>query len=216
MPIASDVMNEAAALLNDPNRTLFTYTLQLPFLRSAWNELQLKLQENGIPTAKEISLTLEIAPGTSSITLPSDFIRPIKLEERANDSSDDFVEVREVLDIPQVSIGEIRYWNWREESIYINPPTTAREVRLIYWKSLNPLNDQNSNLNVTNSQEFLAFRTAALCARFIGENPTRADVLDSMATYHRDILINLEVRKMQSLPQRPKGYTYRRKLWQLQ
>lgn len=213
MPLASTVMAEVAALMNDTGQRLYTNSVILPYLKSAWNGLQLELMSNGIPVSKEISLVTQVLANSDSITPPSDFLQPIRLEERPSGSSDVFVEVEEKQEIPQVSSERILYWNWREEVVYINPPSTNREIRLTYWKSLNPLNDQNSNLNVANSLEYLAYRTAALCARYVGENPSRAQALDAEAFRSLQLLINLEVRKLQSFPVRPRGYG--RKRWQL-
>lgn len=212
MPLASSIMDSAAALLNDASRTIFSYSIQLPFLNLAWNELQMKLDENGIPTSKEISTVITVAAGSNTFSLPSDFISPINLEERRAGSTDLFVPVTRVDDIPEMDPAQtILYWNWREEVIYVNPPTENREVRLTYRKSLNPLNDQNSNLNVTGSLPYLAYKTAALCARFIGENPERANYLESIANYHLQILLNLGIRDLQSTPKRPRPYNYLRR-----
>lgn len=212
MPLASAIMDASAALLNDASRTIFSYSVQLPFLGLAWNELQSKLTENGIPTTKEISLVSTISAGSNTFTLPSDFLSPISLEERRAGSLDLFTTVTRVDNIPEMDpTAEILYWNWREEAIYVNPPTENREVRLTYRKSLNPLNDQNSNLNVTGSLQYLAYKTAALCARFIGENPERADYLESLAAYHLQLLLNLGIRDLQSTPKRPRAYDYLRR-----
>lgn len=208
MPLASVIMDEAAGLLNDASKTVFTYDVQLPFLKSAWNKLQMKLQENGIPVMKEVSAVTDVAANATVITLPSDFLQPISIEERADGSTDSFEPTIEVDAIPQLDTQaeEILYWTWREETLEINSPSTAREVKLTYWKSLNPCTSSSSNLNVINSTEYLANKTAALVARFSGENPTRADALDIEAAVFLSSLVNIEVKKLQSVAVRPRSY----------
>lgn len=207
MPLASTIHDEAASLLNDTSKQLYTNAVQLPYLKSAWNKLQLKLQENGIPVMREESAVIDVAATSTTISLPSDFLQPIKVEERPDGSSDLYEDVSEVDDIPEMDpVDEVRYWTWREETMQINPPSTAREVKLTYWKSLNPVTGDSSNLNVLNSTEYLANKTAALCARFIGENPVRADALEIEAAIALNALVNIEVKKLQSIAVRPKSY----------
>lgn len=209
MPLASEVMDLAAALLNDAAKTKFTYAVMLPYTQSAWNKFQMHLQENGIPVMREISAVIDVAINATTINLPSGLIQPISLGERKDGTTDLFYPVDEK-DIPEMDpIAEIRFWEWREENININPPTSAREVKLRYWKSLNPCSSQSSNLNALNSTEYLANKTASLTARYVGEDSVRADYLDAEAERYKDIALNLEVRAKQSQPVRPKGYSLR-------
>lgn len=212
MPTAGAVMDQAAALLNDPSKVDYTYTVQLPYLKSAYNKLQLRLHSLGLPVIEEISSTIDVAINATTVTYPADLVQPIKLEERLDGTSDLFVKVEKIDDIPEMDpVSNIMYWNWREEVIYINPPTTAREVLLKYFKSLTAIADQSTNIPVINSLEYLANKTAALCARFIGENPTRADSLDILAAEALDLLLGNEIKNKQNQPKRPKGYGYRRR-----
>lgn len=210
MPLASAIMDEAASLLNDTAKEKYSYIVQLPYLKSAWNKLQLRLQEAGIDVAKETSAVIDVAltiANTGTITLPNDFLQPIDVSERQDGSSALFQEVKEIDTIPEMDqLDNIIYWTWREETLEINAPKTNREVKLHYWKSLNPATSSSSNLNVINSLEYLANKTASLCAFFVGENPSRGVALNNEATEAIDILINLEVKRKQSLPVRPSGY----------
>lgn len=209
MPLASVVFLEAASLLNDASKTIYTDDVMLPFLKSAWNQLQLKLQENNVPVMKEFTAVIDVAATSTTVSLPSDFVQPVFLEERVDGSTDlsDFEEVTEVEDIPDFDpVENIIYWSWREETVYINPPSTAREVRLKYWKSLTAITGGSTSLAVLNSTEFLSYKTAALCARYIGENSERANMLDTEAMVHLNTMLNLEVKRQQQSPVRPKSY----------
>jgi hypothetical protein len=207
MPLASDIMDQAAAQLNDASKTIYSYAVQLPFLKSAWNKLQLELIANGIDVTREVSAVIDVAANSTYVTTPSDMIQPIIVRERADGTSDLFVEVEEVDDIPEIDqVDEIIYWSWREEVLYINSPATAREVKVTYKKSLNPATGSSSTLNVLNSTEYLACMTASLCARYIGENPTRAAELYAEAELAKDLLLRSEVNTRQSGPVRPRSY----------
>ena len=207
MPLASAVMDESAALLNDASKTLYTYAVQLPFCASAWNKLQLELYVYGLIVIQEISAVIEVAADATLIASPSDLIQPIEVQERKDGTTDLFVDVEEVAEIPEMDqVEDIIYWTWREEVIYINSPSTAREAKVRYKKGLNACSSQSSSLNVINSLEYLANKTAALCARSIGENPTRADALEIEASQALDRLLRSEINAKQSLPVRPHGY----------
>ncbi len=207
MPLASTIMDSAASKLNDVNKTMFTYAVQLPYLKSAWNKLQLQLQRHGVTVMSEVSATIDVDANDETIDLPTDFLQPIELKERARDSSELFQPVEERSELPEMEqIDNIIFWTWREEAININPPRTNREVKLDYWKSLNPITSENSNCNVINSLEYLACKTAALCARYIGANITRADSLDNEAFEAQELLLSMEVNRKQSMPVRPRSY----------
>jgi hypothetical protein len=148
-----------------------------------------------------------VAANAIEVTLPSDTVLPIELGERANNTTDLFSGVEEVDDIPEMDQLEyIAYWTWREEHLYINSPSTAREVKLKYWKSLAAITGDSSSISVLNSTEYLANKTAALCARYIGENPTRADALDGEAERALHMMLAVEAKSKQNRPVRPRGY----------
>ena len=202
-------MDQAAALLNDVAKADYTYVAQLPYLKSAYNKLLLRLQDNGVPVVEEISTAINVAANATYVASPADLIQPIKLEERLDNTSELYRLVEKIDAIPELEqLDYIAVWNWREEVIYINPPRLAREVKLTYIKSFTALVDFNSSIPIINSQEYLANKTAALCARFVGENPTRADQLDNEAAEALSLMIGVEVKAKQSNPVRPKGYGY--------
>lgn len=207
--LASDIMTRAAAFLNDTGRQLYTNTVLLPFLQDAYDELQQRLEQNEIPIIAEDSSIINVAANATTITSPpSDLVRPISMEERADESSDDWIPVDEVewIDSNLDDATGIVQWAWREETICINPPTTAREIKLKYQKALTAITGENSAISVKNSTRFLAARTASLAATDIGENPTRAAILDVRANVAFDAMINLEVKQRQSHPVKPKPY----------
>ena len=97
---AEDALNLARALMNDTAGTVFTDTLLMPLLNSAYRGLQRELAENGVSVLieqQDIDLELDTTTGTtnteisdvSSPQLPSDCLMPHMLWERATPNTAD-------------------------------------------------------------------------------------------------------------------------------
>lgn len=97
---AEDALNLARALMNDTAGTVFTDTLLMPLLNSAYRGLQRELAENGVSVLieqQDIDLELDPTTGTtnteisdaSSPQLPSDCLMPHMLWERATPNTAD-------------------------------------------------------------------------------------------------------------------------------
>lgn len=209
--LASAIMDRSASLLNDASKTLYSYTVQLPLLQSAYDKLQLALLKNGVNVLKEISAVIDVNADAETITSPSDLVSVISVEERERDTTDLWNPVEEVDEIPDLveQSDQILYWTFQEETIKINAPDTNREVKLKYWKTPTSITSQSSSISILNSTEYLANKTAALCAKFIGENPTRASELDVEAAIALDDLLSIEAKSKQGLPVRPKPYGFK-------
>jgi hypothetical protein len=130
---AEDALNLARALMNDSAAAVFTDTLLLPFLNSAYRGLQRELAESGVSVlAEQQDLDLEPNSGTgvtnteisdvSSPQLPTDCLMPHTLWERATaNTSDVFVPMEKftsggaMLNLQPSSY--LRLWEWREDKI---------------------------------------------------------------------------------------------------
>lgn len=211
--IAGDVMARAAAFLNDVAQELYTNDVQLPYLQAANDELSDELMSAGVPVQKEVSATIQVAASAVLVNQPDDIITPIRLFERASGSSDDFIEVDQ-FDIEQPSwpsSTKIDWWVWREQLIRINPPSSNREVRLDYKRMILSISGTVSSIEVIGATNFLSYKTAELCARYIGQNPVVGDQLEVKAEKHLHKLLQNGVRKNQSLRTRRKPF--RMSLW---
>src|SRR4029077_2616491 len=105
---AGQITSLVRSLLNDSQGNLFTDTLLLPYANSAYRKTQRALGNAGgggfiqddvllivpavaqVDTSLQVSLTDATAPPNQ---LPTDLLVPLKIWERANNSSDDFVEM---------------------------------------------------------------------------------------------------------------------------
>jgi len=209
--LASEVMDEAASLMNDTGKLTWGYTQLLPYMQRAYRTLELNLFLNGVRSLKEVSLVIPVSLGAVEIILPQDFVQPISMGERAQGTSDGFVPVTESdWELDPQSNG-ICYWNWREDALKINAPKTAREVSLRYRKGLSTIVGENSNISIPMSKSYLSAKTAANASAFGAANMERAGVLNSEAADCLNMLINSEIRNQQGLKfrRRPYGYTRR-------
>lgn len=217
--LASTVMDEAAAMLNDQAKATFTYTNMLPFLSKANDELETELALNGVSVLKQVSSNATIAVGISSFPSPADLMLPEWMGERLSGSTDPFDEMTECSYLPEELAGtDLNYWAYLSLVIKVGPAngagaTTERQCKLNYTRLITALTGQSSVVEVTKSKTFLAERTAALAAQYVGENDERASKLDFAARGmdgHGGSLANivaLFVRNNQGLGTRRRGYT---------
>jgi len=192
--VASEVMDRSAGLLNDPAKTDYTYIVQLPFLNMAIDELVEGLEESNVSPTNETSAIVVVPVGSNQITpienpitphYPPDLVEIQEVSERDAGSNNMFIPLtrREFLqNYPPTS--SLLYWTWENQIIMFNPlgAVTPRDVQLKYvGQTIIPAADSTSVIGVINARSFLSYKTAALCALFIGENESRAQILETEA-----------------------------------
>jgi hypothetical protein len=194
---AGQIMDRVANLLNDPNKTDYTYNVMIPYMNMAIEELSEILEEsNASPSSQTTSNPIVIPVGMNRITSPEDLTVGVphypddlteiqEVGERASGSNDQFLQLtrKEFLSNSQPN-NSLLFWCWEDQQIKFNPSGAlgAREVQLKYVRQGIPyIVDATSIINTINVRAYLSYKTAALCALFIGENETRAGVLQSQA-----------------------------------
>lgn len=221
---ASEVMDEAAALLNDQAKANFTYVNMLPFVRKASNELTNKLARNGISVLKQESAVSTLASGVSTFPIPADMFLPLIMLETDSSGINLYSQMDERWPLPEEPAGsELNYWSYYDLQLKVGPAngvgaTTARKVKLEYTRTLTSLTASGTVVEISQAITFLAERTAALVARFVGEDPIKGDYFDRMALGPAmdgeggslGELITIYVRNNQSLGTRRRGYHRRR------
>lgn len=211
--IAKTVMDAAGALLNDPAVSTYTYTKQIPYLNLSLQSLQELFELNAVPvvdtfTSSPILITAgvdhiaynAIAPAPS---LPNDFIEPRVLWERTT-GINPFVPMTKVDYLPRwmegTEITQFQYYTWQDQEIRFFAANQNNDIKMDYVRSLfTPVVDQNSTINVVNAESYLEFKTASLCARFIGQNKTRADELEGEAISAMDRALGIGTKGRQSI-----------------
>jgi hypothetical protein len=192
--LAAEVMDRSAALMNDPSKTDYTYLVQLPYLNMAVDELVEALEEANSSPTNQTSGTIVLPVGSNKITpiehptpphYPFDLVEIQAVTERASGSDDGFVPLvrREFLqEFPATQM--LGVWTWADQIIQFNTngANNEREVKLHYVRmAISQAASELSVIGTINSRSYLSYKTAAFCAMFIGENPTRAEVLEMQA-----------------------------------
>jgi hypothetical protein len=199
------------SLLNDAAGNLFTDTVLLPYVNAAYRKAQRTLANvqsgsflsdnvllvvsavSSVDPSVQVSITDATAPPNQ---LPPDLLVPVKIWERANLSSDDFVEMVDLTDhdgLPSEPQGQaLLYWEWRADGLYFLGATQDTQIRLRYQKSYPDLVDATSPVLIRNSQEALAYAAAAMAGAARGA--PQAERWDAAAV---DALEDLLVRATQ-------------------
>ena len=215
--IAGDVMDASAALLNDASKSIFTYAAQIPHLNIAMRELQEECESNNVPMTNVTSAAIVIAVGIKTIgdvtgpALPTDFIELQSCNERLSGSAEDYIQMtrRDFLPLLDVSqqTEDLVYFAWEGQIIRFLGATTIRDVKLNYIGSIfAAVTTANDTIKLFNAQSFLSYRTASLCAQFIGENPERANDLNVFARLGLDRVLNINTKGRQSIATRRRPF----------
>lgn len=199
---AADITQQAAkAFMNDYNQETWTDSVLLPYLAHAVSELEQIYRIHEVSFQTRVSVTILVTAGDLFLAqLPVDLIEPISLRERVQASIDDWSnELTEVDDVdPNSDTSQsVNQWAWRNGKVYINPPTTAREVRLFYTGTLTAIASSGSTIDDTNSKAYLSARTAQLAFRNGANNPSKAEEIQMDVDRNEDILIGSLVKENQ-------------------
>jgi len=222
---AEDALTLARALVNDTSGAVFTDTLLMPLLNSAYRGLQRELAENGVSVLMEqqdIELDLNVSTGVtnteisdvSSPQLPTDCLMPHVLWERATSNTGDvfvpmekFTSGGSMLNLQPSSY--MRLWEWREDKINLIGATQSITVRVRYEKVLATLVLGTDPVQIRSATDALGYATAALAARSRGARALAVDLLGAAQTAIEN-LINRYIRPEQTTGRRRKPYGYRR------
>ncbi|MDE3109539.1 MAG: hypothetical protein KGL02_06320 [Acidobacteriota bacterium] len=223
---AEDSLNLARALVNDTAGAVFTDTLLMPLLNSAYRSLQRELAEAGVSVLAE-QQDLNLAPDpvtgvtpaeisdTSTPQLPTDCLVPHMLWERATaNTTDVFVPMEKftsgggMLNLQPSTY--LRLWEWREDKVNLIGATQAITVRIRYEKSLPQLTVGTDPVQIRAATDPLAFATAALAARSRGARALAQDLLGA-AQMAIENLIERYVRPEQVKGRRRMPYSYHRR-----
>jgi hypothetical protein len=180
---AEDALTLARALVNDTSGAVFTDTLLMPLLNSAYRGLHRELAENGVSVLMEqqdIELDQNVATGVtnteisdvSSPQLPTDCLMPHVLWERATANTGDvFVFMEKFTSGGMLNLQPscyLRLWEWREDKINLVGATQSITVRVRYEKVLPILTLGTDPVQIRSVTDALGYATAALAARSRG------------------------------------------------
>lgn len=209
-------MVDVRALLNDNNAQVYTNTAQLPYLNIAMRDLKTELELANVQVTNVTSAAITIPAGIDTIdktttpALPDDLVE-IQQAWESLEGQQEYIPMTRREFLPRylegVTVGYLVYWSWIGEQFKVLPASINIDVKLDYIKDLlGPITTVTQPINVINCQPVLGYRTGALCARFIGENPSRADELDTMARNALDQLLAMDAKGAQQWATRRKPF----------
>lgn len=223
---AAQITGLVRSLLNDAQGNLFTDAVLLPYSNSAYRKVQRALGNAGaggflsddvllvVPavTTPDSSLQVSISDATAPPNqLPTDLLLPLKLWERPNGSTDDFAEMVDLSrhgglpSRPQDLT--LSVWEWRADGIYFIGATQDTQIRLRYLKAYPDLTDATSPVLVRNSQEAIAYATAALAGWARGS--PLSEKWDEAAADALEDLVSAAVRREQQSSHRRRPFSSR-------
>ncbi len=225
-----NIMDTAASLMNDTAKTRFTYTVQLPYLNMALQELQEQFELNEIPVTATTTALMTVLAGIDHIgfiaqgtlILPNDLIEPQQLWERTQ-GINPYIPMTKIDVLPRYLEGtlipEFMFYTWESQEIRFFAASQNNDVKMDYTRSLfaqMTRTDGSDVINVINAQTFLEFRTAALLAQFSDENPSRAQMLNGDAINAIDRALGIGTKGRQSIMTRRKPFRagYKRRSFQ--
>jgi hypothetical protein len=123
-----------------------------------------------------------------------------QLFERADGTTQDWMEMKRCDFLPEITSTSnyLTWWTWQDQEIRFLGATSDREVKIHYTsQAIANVTASTSSIYVYNAIAPLAFKTASLCARYIGENPSRADSLQMEANTAYEYFLAILVKESQ-------------------
>ncbi len=210
--VAGTVLDAMAVLMNDPAKTKYTNTKMIPYLNIALQELREVFELNNVPVTDTFtSDAITIPAGYDHIafsngvnpSLPDDFVEPKIVWERPT-GINPFIPMTKLDALPREWEGnpqnQFIWFTWQAQEIRFLPADQDNDIKMDYIRQIfPPVTDTNSQINVINAATFLEYRGGALCAEFIGENPTRANSLNTDAVLSLDRVVGIGTKGRQSI-----------------
>lgn len=230
MATPAEIMLASAALLNDTEGNTFTPENQLPYLNMAMDELQELFELNNIPVTNKTTITLPVAANVSRIgftgtipQLPADLVEIEQLWE-SQSGQNVWIPMTKHDFLPlyledNTQINQFIFWAWTGQEIRLIAANANNDLKIQYiakiFRTPIPIEEINNPLAVININSFLQYRTAGLVARFVGENPTRADMLDGDAALALDRTLGISTKGRQAIftRRRPFRAGYKNRGW---
>lgn len=208
-----EVLELAAALLNDQARQLYTDANMLPYLKIALKDLREQYELNNIPVTNAADTTITVTAGVTRIgfdttpALPNDLIEIQALYESTL-GTNNFTPVTHKDYVFSVNpVNSFGVYAWRQNSIHLPAATADIDLRIGYIAQIfRSIVDANSELGAINAESYLHYRTAALCAFYIGENKTRSDDLNGEGQLAFDRAMGIGTKAKQDIATRRRPF----------
>jgi hypothetical protein len=220
MPVtAGQIMDAAAALVNDVNKVTYTYVKQLPYLRLAYQEIQDRMVLVASPNINTVSAPISVVAGTASIdtigaTSSRDLLlEPVTVLQRAVGANNDAWEPVERmewigdLEEPGATIGG---WSWREGLIKLIPATANREIKILYRQRLAVIANETTEVLFPAFNTFLSQKTAHYLADFVMKDKSRAATLYALSEKAFETALMTSTKALQHFAVKRRSYFFKR------
>ena len=204
MPVllASEVMDLAAAALNDVNKTVYDYDTQLPYLKLALQELQELFELNSLPVTEQNSAPITIPTGTTILRFNVN--GPLRLP-------DNLIEIQEIWARTPNSTGWFMlsrgFWTWGNNFLEFQPLYNYNEILIKYIGSLFPKYVRaDTILPVQNAVGYLSYKTAELISDMVEHNDARAQSNGGRALMSLDRIQGITIKSKQSIMARRRPF----------
>lgn len=229
MPTPSYIISQAAALMNDSVQSVYTNEACLPYLNMAMRQLQEIFQLNNVPVTDHTSAAITVPSGTSLIKfkdgppqLPSDLLTIETLWESPV-GEENWIPMSLKNFLPHylegVQINQFLVYSWVKEGIKVIPSDTDIDLKIDYVRNLFSLPVKIEQVDISLPEQlvelYLEYKTAALCANYIGENPTRAEALEMEAELAKDRALGIQNKPGQGIMTRHRPFrgSYKSRGW---
>ena len=191
---ASGVLSLVRSLLDDAavsTGDVFTDSVLIPFVNSAYHQVQFEMANSGIETfiKDNVILTVPAVTGvdpsiqvvcndtqnqmttiSSTPQIPTDLLVPVRIWERQTGSSEPFLPMHQRKDgLPSETQQErLRYWEWRTDGIIFLGATQSNDIRLRYESVLPDVAQGSDTIQLRGAQDAIAFYAAALASQSRG------------------------------------------------
>jgi hypothetical protein len=224
MSTPREIISMVSSLMNDTAQTVYTEVAVLPYLNMALNDLQETFEQHNVPTTNEVSDVITIPSGTNTVafrtypglvedpTIPSNLIEIKQVWESPTGTESwtplihkEFLPPR----LQNVETSKFLYWAWDGKEIELYPANQDIDIKIDYVKSIfEPVTEATlqTDLAVKNIKSYLGYRTASLCAMYIGENSERAAALAADAEVSLQRTLGISAKGRQSINTRRKPF----------
>lgn len=225
--VAGTIFDAVAALMNNVSKSVYSNTVQLPYLNIAVQDLQLEFEQAEVPVTDNVtSDPIDIPAGNTEVgftgvtgqVLPSDLVEPQIVWQRL-DNTPPWYPMNRVIQLDYSLEDDNATTNWLDyvwetQKIKFLSSNQDNQLKLQYVRNLfSPMVDANSQIPIINAQQYLVFHTGALCAYFIGEDIPRSEKLDGLAydAMEKNLGISSKSRQNIMVRRRPFRQSYKRR-----
>ncbi len=220
MTKVGEIFEMVRAFMNDNKDAVYHNDVLVPYLKIAYDELKLDLEDYSIPinilTSDGILVTAGVTEigGSDGPPLPAHLIEIIEIYERTNGTNNDYMQMTRQITLPKTEQQTtfLEVWTWQGQKVKLLGATSDIEIKMDYLSELTDVNNENSIIELTNCKVALAARIAALCAQFIEQNTEHYQACLDTCNNAVDKMLNIKIKSQQRIPIRRRPFMARAKM----